>query len=289
MEITDELMQAVVDVVLEAGASVLPFFKQSELDVHKKEDCSPITQADLSAHNILKQGLQQLTPDWPFLSEESEEVPYAIRQQWQRYWLVDPLDGTKEFINQNPEFTVNVALIDKGIPILGVVYSPALGLCYAGGSQLGAWKKSTGAPVSPWQAISVSLGDARATTSLAVAVSRNHVGGATQSLLNHLRHHFKSINLQSIGSSLKICLCAEGGVDLYPRLAPTCEWDTAAAQAILEAAGGTLFDVEGAVLRYNTKSSLLNAYFFAVRDSDYLWRSLLVPWWSEQPEAAELK
>ncbi|HTR01500.1 MAG TPA: 3'(2'),5'-bisphosphate nucleotidase CysQ [Candidatus Acidoferrum sp.] len=257
------LMPAVVALCRQAGAAILDIYRRDDFDVTRKGDDSPLTAADLAAHQVLVQGLQALTPELPVLSEESASVPWRERQQWQRYWLVDPLDGTKEFIKRNGEFTVNVALIDDGVPVLGVVHVPVLDWTYYGDRDSGAVVEKHGSTTR----IHVSRLPVP-TQVLRVVASRNHRGDELDGWLARVQQTHPQVELVSMGSSLKICLVAEGSADIYPRLAPTCEWDTAAAQAVLEAAGGKLVDVRGAVYRYNRKEDLLNPWFFAVGDGE---------------------
>ena len=255
------LLSSVVAISKEAGAAILAVYQQADHAVSHKADDSPLTAADLAAHQIITAALHTLTPELPVLSEESASVPWAERRQWTRYWLVDPLDGTKEFIKRNGEFTVNIALIDHGVPVLGVVYVPVLGWCYAGARDHGAWVEKEG----DQQPIGVA---AIATTQLQLRVvaSRNHRGEELDRWIARVQQQYPQLELVSMGSSLKICLVAEGKADIYPRLALTSEWDTAAAQAVLEAAGGMLFDRNGREYRYNRKDDILNPYFFAVGD-----------------------
>ena len=242
------------------------------VDVTIKADDSPLTLADRKANRVIVEQLQQLDSGIPVLSEESEQVSFEERQRWQRYWLVDPLDGTKEFINRNGEFTVNIALIDSGEPVLGVVHVPVSAVTYSGGSLVqGAWKSAPGkAP----QAISRSpVGDS--TTTLRIVASRSHRDARIDKVIELANARFSGTEVVSMGSSLKLCLVAEGRADLYPRLAPTSEWDTAAAHAVVRAAGGEVVTTEFQPLRYNHKESLLNPFFLVLGDPDYDWRELL--------------
>ncbi|MGP1615850.1 MAG: 3'(2'),5'-bisphosphate nucleotidase CysQ, partial [Pollutimonas bauzanensis] len=223
-----------------------------------------LTVADLAAHELISAALRKLTPDVPVLSEESAAVPWAVRRTWTRYWLVDPLDGTKEFINRNGEFTVNIALIDASVPVLGIVFVPAHDLLYGGAQGAGAWKEEQGMRVAI-STRAVNTGQSQ----LCVVASRRHAGAELEAWLAVLQQRFPALELLSMGSSLKICLVAEGRADIYPRLAPTSEWDTAAAQAVLEAAGGILTDTNFAPYRYNRKANLLNPHFFAIGDSSF--------------------
>jgi 3'(2'), 5'-bisphosphate nucleotidase len=220
--------------------------------VTHKEDKSPLTAADLASHNAIVKGLQALTPDWPVLSEESENTPYEVRSQWGLFWLVDPLDGTKEFLKRNGEFTVNIALIEDGTPILGVVYAPATGGMYYAARGVGAFKQESGQAVP----IRVQRGSADATR---VIVSRTHGTDETELYTKQ----YGNCEFVPMGSSLKFCLVAEGVADVYPRSGPTMEWDTAAAHCILDLAGGSVTASDGARLTYN-KPSLLNPGFLAL-------------------------
>jgi 3'(2'), 5'-bisphosphate nucleotidase len=269
------LLPSVLGLSKQAGAAIMAIYQQDDFGISTKADASPLTAADMSAHQLIVTGLQQLTPQLPILSEESASIAWAERQQWTHYWLVDPLDGTKEFIKRNGEFTVNIALIAHGVPVLGVVYVPVLNTCYYGAQGLGAWKE-----VGAWKEIAACKEVAGETSEIKVAelpssqqrlrvvVSRTHRGDALEAWLARAQQQYSQVELLSKGSSLKICLVAEGKADIYPRLSPTAEWDTAAAQAVLEAAGGSVVDQQGAAYRYNQKAGMLNPYFFAVGDGD---------------------
>ncbi|HWV09718.1 MAG TPA: 3'(2'),5'-bisphosphate nucleotidase CysQ [Pseudomonas sp.] len=251
------LLADVVRLVREAGEAILPHWRVG-VAVTEKADASPVTAADLAAHHILDAGLRALDPSIPVLSEEAADIPLAERAQWQRWWLVDPLDGTKEFISGSEEFTVNVALIERGRVVFGVVGIPATGRCYAGGAGLGAWIMGEGAGDTP---IQVRVKPAEAFT---VVASRRRSSPAQERLLAGLGERFGDLNLVSVGSSLKFCQLAEGGADFYPRLAPTSQWDTAAAQGVLEGAGGDVLTLDGEVLAYEARESLLNPSFLAL-------------------------
>jgi 3'(2'), 5'-bisphosphate nucleotidase len=267
MRLTRELLQTINNIAIEAAAKILAVYRRpGVIEVNSKADQSPVTEADLQAHRVIVDALAKLTPDIPVLSEESADVSFAIRQQWQRYWLVDPLDGTKEFISRNGEFTVNIALISGGKPVLGVVHVPVTGVSYLGlcEQQHLAWRAAAG---KEWQPIRVSIIAAPASSAnavLRVVASRRHGEEAMERFLSVLKASYADIELLNMGSSLKICLIAEGHADVYPRLAPTSEWDTAAAHAVLLAAGGDILQADLVRLAYNTKDSLLNPAFFAV-------------------------
>ena len=264
-----ELIKVMCAVAREAGAAILQVYGDEDFGVQTKSDDSPLTRADLAAHNIIVEGLQKRAPGIPVLSEESDSISFAERSSWDQYFLVDPLDGTKEFINRNGEFTVNIALIEEGVPMRGVVFVPVKDVMYTGDQHEGiATVTRAGATGS----IRVRKLDR---ASLTVVASRRHGGEALEACLNVLREHFVSIDTTNMGSSLKLCLIAEGEADLYPRLAPTSEWDTAAAQAVVEAAGGKVIDVELKELRYNTKDNILNPFFYVIGDTEFDWNAVL--------------
>lgn len=247
-----------IDIAVAAGERILRIY-QTDFDVQTKADDSPLTQADLASHRCILEGLQQHWPEIPVLSEEGKSLPFETRQQWTRYFLVDPLDGTKEFIKKNGEFTVNIALIEDGVPVLGVVHAPVLGVTYAGDHN-GAVRIENGER----QAMRVRSAAAKPT----LVVSRSHQDEALQQLLSGIAEH----EAVSRGSSLKFCLVAEGSADLYPRTGPTCEWDTGAGQAVVEAAGGQVLKLDDwQPLRYNTKDSLLNPGFAVIGDAAHGW------------------
>lgn len=258
------LMGPVVEVAKQAGCRILEVY-DAGFSVEEKGDRTPLTEADLAAHEAVDQGLHRLTPELPVLSEESADVPFEIRRRWQRYWLVDPLDGTREFIRRSGEFAVNIALIDGGIPILGVVYAPVLGLCYFACRGQGAYRQEALDLPEP---IHTRHG---VTGQVVVAGSRSHKGEAIKAFLAKIGN----FRLLPCGSALKACLVASGEADVYPRLGPTSEWDTAAAQCIVEEAGGRITDTAMRPLRYNAKPSLLNPHFFAAGDPDVDWSRYL--------------
>lgn len=243
------LLPRVVDIADAAAACVMDVYRAAVIEVHAKQDASPVTQADLAAHRCIAVALARLTPSIPIVSEED-----AASLQWRRpdacFWLIDPLDGTKEFIARNDEFTVNIALIDQGWPVLGVVAAPALRLCYWGAQGLGAFCRHAGGVAS--------IRVATPARPLRVVASKSHMNEATQ---QHLAQLGEIESLQ-IGSSLKFCLIAEGKADYHPRLGPTCEWDTAAAQAVLEAAGGSVRTLAGERLAYG-KPDVVNPFYIA--------------------------
>lgn len=243
----------VVDLARRASDAILAVYNGPDFDVEAKADDSPLTAADRAAHRVIEDGLRRLTPDIPLLSEEGRDIPFAERRHWDRFWLVDPLDGTKEFIKRNGEFTVNIALIENGRPVWGVIVAPALETTYVGTVGDGAWKQQGDGQRQPLQVQTPSPGGGHA-----VVKSRSHPSGELATFLATIEID-ESV---PVGSSLKFCAVAEGRATLYPRFGPTMEWDTGAGQAIVEAAGGcvVLTDQRDTPLRYN-KESLLNPFF----------------------------
>ena len=263
---------ALIDIVTRAGRAILEIY-ESDFEVANKADESPLTQADLAAHAIIVAGLEAATPDVPIVSEESEPPPYDVRATWTRYWLVDPLDGTKEFVNKNGEFTVNIALIENGEAVFGIVGVPVQDKIYLGDvATKTAWllcdgerRDISGRPMSDAQ------------TALTVVASRSHGGERLERYLDTLSERYTGLSRTPVGSSLKLCVLAEGAADCYPRLGPTSEWDIGAAHAVLRAAGGEVYTFDGEVLPYNSKESLLNPEFVAVGDAGFAWFDVLPP------------
>jgi len=262
-----QLTQQALSIAHEAGQRIVKVYER-DYDVAYKDDNTPVTTADLDANNFIVEALESLPNVLPVISEESEQIPYAVRHEWSHYWLVDPLDGTREFIRRNGEFSVNIALIEQGKPVLGVVTAPVLGLSYFASKNQGAWKQvGQQAPV-PIHVRPAPDGDGE----LTVARSRcPKVGQRLQAFLDKLGAH-RSVPM---GSSLKSCLVAEGAADVYVRLGPTSEWDTGAAQCIVEEAGGHITDTEFCDLEYNTGESLLNPHFMVFGDENHNWKGYL--------------
>ena len=262
------MLDALIEIARAAGREILEVY-DGHIDVDTKADDTPLTQADLRAHQTIVAGLQALTPDWPIVSEESVPPPFDVRRHWRRYWLVDPLDGTKEFVGRNGEFTVNIALIEDGTPVLGVVGAPTHATIYVGDCRTGlAFRLERGSRT----ALRTRRLDSNAIT---VVTSRRHGSDRLAGYLEELAQRFGAVNRQAVGSSLKFCLLAQGEADCYPRLGPTSEWDTAAAHAVLDATGGTVLRGDGSALVYNAKESLLNPSFIAVGDPDFPWQTHL--------------
>lgn len=260
------LLKGMLPIAHEAGEAILAIY-ETDYAVAHKDDKTPLTEADMAAHHIIEDGLGSLTPDIPVLSEESAAIPFEKRCQWSRYWLVDPLDGTREFIKRNGEFTVNIALIENGEAVVGAVYVPVSGVCYFACRTHGAWKK----PSVDAEPERIHVRPLPESGPLVIAGSRSHSGDSLNLFLENVGEH----EVVSMGSSLKSCLVAEGKADLYPRLGPTSEWDTAAAQCVVEEAGGCITDSAMQRLRYNTKDSLLNPHFFVSGDKNKDWSAFL--------------
>ncbi len=262
----ESLLSPLTDIAHTAGDAILEVYAQ-DFDVITKDDASPLTKADLASHRVIVDALRALTPDVPVLSEESANIEDEQRLGWTRYWLIDPLDGTKEFVNRNGEFTVNIALIDGHRPVLGVVHVPVRRQTYTGLVGAGAWRQDGDEPRQP-------IATRRPPAPVPVVVgSRSHANPKLDACLAPIG----DFELVSMGSSLKFCLVAEGSADLYPRLGPTSEWDTGAAQAVVEAAGGQVLNLDGDPLPYNRKVDILNPWFVVVGDPDAGWMAPFTP------------
>ncbi len=262
-------VEALLKLVEQAGNAIMEIYSQ-DFEVQTKVDDSPLTQADLAAHRILESGLQKLTPDLPVFSEEGVAPDFAVRRKWERYWLIDPLDGTKEFVSRNGEFTVNVALIDGNRSVLGLVGVPARNMLFWGDvTTRQAWCRHEGVTTA------IRARRYRASEPLVVVASRSHGGERLEQYLAAVATTYGPVDRTPVGSSLKLCILAEGKADLYPRLGLTSEWDIAAAHAVLVSAGGDLWAADGTPLLYNAKESVLNPEFIAVGDSEFGWQAKL--------------
>ena len=259
-----DLLERLLVFTREAGERIMGVYRR-EFCIETKTDKSPVTEADMGAHEVVVNGLQGLPRAYPVLSEESVDIPFSARSLWNTYWLVDPLDGTREFINRNDEFTVNIALIQKQEAILGLIYAPVMDVYYYAIRGCGAYKRLGGGEPQPIQCRKAGR------EHIVVAGSRSHDCDKLQRFLTNMGDH----ELRSMGSSLKSCLVAEGTADIYPRLGLTAEWDTAAAQCVVEEAGGYMTDTTGKRLRYNTKESLLNPHFLVFGDNSIDWISFI--------------
>ncbi len=258
-----ELLPTVIDIARAAGDQILKIY-DTDFDVEHKADESPLTAADLASHRAIVAGLEHMDVDYPVLSEESRAVPFSERSSWNPYWLVDPLDGTKEFVKRNGEFTVNIALIHNHRPVLGVVHVPVTGVTYYAADDHGAFRKDGDAQPVPIRVAS----DLRTPR---VVGSRSHRSDAVNAYLDNLGEH----EMVAMGSSLKFCVVAEGGADVYPRLGPTSEWDTAAAHAVVNGAGGRVVHLDGTDLTYNAKDDILNPHFMVLGNPTRDWLSAL--------------
>lgn len=260
-----QLLPEVIALAREAGRTILEVYGKSSYAVSEKEDRSPLTEADLRSEKLILAGLRRIAPEIPVLSEETGQVPWATRRAWSRLWVVDPLDGTREFIGRNGEFTVNIALVQDGRAVLGVVHAPALGRTYFGCEGAGSFRSDAEAAGRPVRVAKRGPGPVR------VVGSRSHRGSSLDAFLERVGPH----ELVEVGSSLKLCLVAEGAADVYPRLGPTCEWDTAAGQCVLEQAGGQVVTLEGQPLSYNSRAEVLNPSFVGYADPDTDWLALV--------------
>jgi 3'(2'), 5'-bisphosphate nucleotidase len=269
------LRESVIALACDAASAILEVYR-ADFDVERKTDASPLTEADLASHRCIVEGLARLTPDIPVLSEEAEhKVAHDVRRRWQRLWIVDPLDGTREFVKRNGEFSVNIALVEDGVATWGVIQAPVTGVVWHGGSSHGAFLREGMAGED--RALRVR---APAAPPLHVAASRSHKDGRSEAFIDAMRAQ-GDVEQLNLGSSLKFCRIAEGALDVYPRFGPTCEWDTAAGQAILEGAGGQVVDPRGRPLRYNLRDTLLNGDFIAIGDPELAWRD-----WTRAAQAA---
>jgi len=253
-------LEAVVGIAKEAGDAIMEIYSR-DFQVDYKDDNSPLTEADTKSNEIICTALTKAYPDIPLLSEENKEVPYAERKEWEYFWLIDPIDGTKEFIKKNGEFTINIALIHKDTPVLGVVYAPALGDMYKAKKGDGAFKNGEKLPLKINETPNETM---------TIVASKSHLTEETKSFIDHLTSNIQNPTFISKGSSLKLVMIAEGTADIYPRLAPTMEWDTAAADAIVREAGKMTY-------QYNTEPRAQNPELFR-----YNKENLLNPWFIVQ-------
>jgi 3'(2'), 5'-bisphosphate nucleotidase len=260
----NQLLLEVTALAREAGRAILEVYASS-FSVTEKEDRSPLTEADLRSERLILAGLRRIAPEIPVLSEESAQVPYATRREWSRLWVVDPLDGTKEFVQRNGEFTVNIALVDNHRPVLGIVHAPVLERDYFACEGIGAFRTDAKKAAQPLRVAKRGTGPVR------VVGSRSHRGSSLDAFLARVGPH----EFVEVGSSLKLCLVAEGQADVYPRLGPTSEWDTAAGQCVLEQAGGVVVKLDGEPLDYNAREEVLNPHFVGIADTDIDWLAMM--------------
>jgi len=259
-----ELARQALAISREAGELIMGFYRTNFTVTHKTDD-SPLTQADMAAHRHISAALETLTPDIPVLSEEAANIPWSVRKHWKRHWLVDPLDGTREFVRRNDDFTVNIALVENGEPVIGVVHVPVFNVSYYAARGAGAYELNGGVERRIHVRVPVPALPS-------FVITRSHRDATLDALLAKLPAH----EAKSRGSALKICLVAAGDADLYPRTGPTSEWDTAAGHCVVDEAGGKIVRLpELTPLRYNQKDSLLNPGFLVIGDPQYGWESYL--------------
>jgi 3'(2'), 5'-bisphosphate nucleotidase len=269
MNISDlkNLETDIIDIAQDAGELILQVYR-GEFDVEIKDDGTPLTIADQRSHNLICSRLLELTPEIPILSEESKNVTYEDRKNWRTYWLVDPLDGTKEFVNRSGEFTVNIALMHENQPVLGVVHTPVKEWTHWGIHTQGAWKQVANETKKSISTKQYTGGK------MTIVASKSHGQKKLEQFLENVKKTEGDYDVTNMGSALKICLVAEGIGDIYPRLGLTSEWDTASADIIIREAGGQITQANGEKLIYN-KPNVLNPYFLAVGAGDYHWQPLL--------------
>jgi 3'(2'), 5'-bisphosphate nucleotidase len=265
-----DMLEDVKKIAKIAGQKILEIYNSDDFDVQIKSDDSPLTKADLAAHNIIVDFLEKKHPNIPCLSEESTGIEFKDRKDWQQCFIIDPLDGTKEFIARNGEFTVNIALQKDGKPLLGVIYVPVTDTLYFAAKGVGAFKQDKNTEAHSITVRSLNKKDGK--NHFTVVASRRHGLDKVKILCQNLA----SYDLTSRGSSLKMCMVAEGAADFYPRLALTSEWDTAAAQAIVEQAGGQIVQLDFSDMTYNQKECLLNPFFLVLGDPNFDWQAELV-------------
>tara|TARA_X000000950_G_scaffold32848_1_gene35326 strand:+ start:14900 stop:15697 length:798 start_codon:yes stop_codon:yes gene_type:complete len=260
-----ENLLEIVNISVDAGEVILNYYNEN-VDVIYKDDESPLTKADLASHKIITDSIKKITPDIPILSEE-EFIDWKIRKKWKKYWLIDPLDGTKEFIKKNDEFTVNIALIENNRPILGVIYTPALNELFYSIKNFGSYKILTKKKLNTLKdAKRISI-NKKKSNQVKIVGSRSHSNPILEKWVNK---NFNEFDILQKGSSLKFCLIAEGSADIYPRFGPTSEWDIAAGHIILEEAGGKLKSIDNKEILYNEKENILNPDFFAYSNVDFV-------------------
>ncbi len=270
-----EEIRDIAKIAVDAGKAILTVYNSSDFGVERKDDNSPLTSADTKSHKLINKGLSNFLVDGELLSlisEEGTEVPYEERKNWKRYWLIDPLDGTKEFIKKNGEFTVNIALIEEGLPTAGFVYVPVNNILYFGSEDFGSYKltdasKRIGSNIFDYSE-KLQVHDYTSGT-VKVVASRSHLTSMTEDYISRLENRFDKVSIVSSGSSIKLCMAADGSAHVYPRFAPTMEWDTAAAHAVCRYAGAKVIDYKTKKeMKYN-KKSLLNNWFLVSTDEQF--------------------
>lgn len=265
----EDYRQPLLELCASAGEEIAAIYRSPEaVAVERKDDNSPITIADQRSNSILLAGLTEFGDGYPILSEESNMPEWRERAQWQRYWLVDPLDGTREFVSRTGDFTINIALVSNHQPVLGMIYLPLERVAYFGVPGWGALRLEGGESFS----LEPRVADVE---SELIATNRRHRGEAMDSCLGRLGEVFSQVSRQYVGSALKFCHLSEGRADIYPRFSPCSEWDTAAGQALLEAVGGQVVDMQFRPLHYNSRASTINPYFYAMADAEFPWQAVL--------------
>jgi len=259
-----ELLDPVIQIAYQAGQKIMDIYDR-DYSIEEKSDNTPLTEADLAAHDVIEKGLHALTPEFPILSEESKPLSFEERSLWTRYWLVDPLDGTREFIKRNGEFTVNIALVEDNEAVMGFIYAPVVGVLYYAAKGLGAYKRD-----GLEEPVAIHVRD-KCPDTVVIAGGHLHATEDFQKFIEKLPDY----KIIKMGSALKSCLVAEGSADIYARLGPTSEWDTAAAQCIVSEAGGRITKTDMTTLQYNTKENLLNPHFFVFGDTSIDWSQYL--------------
>jgi 3'(2'), 5'-bisphosphate nucleotidase len=259
---TENLLETAIKAAIGAGDKILSIYDKAQFEIEQKTDNSPLTEADMAAHDFICKVLEETAI--PILSEEGASIDYSIRKKYIQLWIVDPLDGTKEFIKRNGEFTVNIALVQNGLPILGVIFVPVSATIYFSLENLGSYKAnnvSSFSSLTDLLQVSEKLPIANAPNAFTIVASRSHLSDATGEFINEMRKKHGDVKLVSMGSSLKLCLVAEGSANCYPRFAPTMEWDTAAGQAICKMAGFKVIDYETKKEMVYNRENLLNNWF----------------------------
>ena len=260
-------MLKILEIARQAGNAIIKVFTYNNFGIEYKKDDSPLTIADKKSNEVILNNLRELYPEIPILSEEEKDIPYDKRKNWRYFWLVDPLYGTKDFIKRNDEFTVNIALVHKNKPVFGVVYAPVLDIIYYALEGEGSFKQNKKMDLQKLP-IDMKDGFAKNNNKITVVASRSHTSVETNEYINRIKEKYSNVEVTSIGSSLKLCMVAEGKADVYPRFGPTMEWDTAASQVIVEQSGGRVINAKTKeILRYN-KKNLLNPWFI-VEGRDY--------------------
>lgn len=258
----NQFLKKAIIAALEAGKAILEIYDSGKFDVQIKDDDSPLTKADIASHQTIMSFLK--STNIPILSEEGKAIPYDLRKKWKKLWIIDPIDGTKEFIKRNGEFTVNIALIEDQVPHLGVIFAPAIGELYFSSEGMGAFKVAVDLKNFNFENLisnANKLPLKRKDKTFTVVASRSHMSPETKNYVKLMQSKHGTVKLISKGSSLKLCMVAEGQADCYPRFAPTMEWDTAAGQAICEHAGLNVIDMDTKEkMKYN-REDLLNKWF----------------------------